>query len=162
MQHALVHYNDGTYTEFLVRGQNLHAVIRYAFTERLLDNTEYPPELIQLLNNAYEHWVLILSETDALLITYSANGGTLAHGKTDNIVDWVRDVTTRAPSNPVENVNPEILTVIYVVLSIRILLNYLYDFNCMPQLSGYEVLHPVQTDNGVLYWCCFLPPEYFE
>lgn len=162
MQRALVHFSGGTYDEFVVRDQHLRCFIRRANTADLLKNTEYSPELIRTLHSKYASWVLILTDTDALLVGYSVNGGALAHGKTDNIVDWVRDVTTRAPSNPIENVNPEILTVIYVVLSIRILLNYLYDFNCMPQLSGYEVLHPVQTDNGVLYWCCFLPPESIE
>lgn len=157
-----MHLSDGTYTEFIARGSYQYDINQYASLRNLCDNTEYSSGLIQSLNATYTHWVLIFSEEGALLVGYNVNGCTLAHGKTDNIVDWVRDVTTRAPSNPVEIVNPEILTVIYVVLSIRILLNYLYDFNCMPQLSGYEVLHPVQTDNGVLYWCCFLPPEYFE
>lgn len=162
MQHALVRFNDGTYTEFLVRDQHLHAYLRYAVTENLLNNTEYPSELIWMLNNTYAHWVLILSGTDALLITYNANGDTLAHGKTDNIVDWVRDVTTRAPSNPVEPANSEILTGVFDALSISTLLHYLYAFNCVPQLSSYEELHPVQTDNGTVYWCCFLPTAGFS
>lgn len=68
MQRALVRFDDDSYAEFVARDQHSYRYIWYDHSSSLLDNTEYSPELIRLLNNNYAHWVLILSEEDALLV----------------------------------------------------------------------------------------------
>ena len=162
MQRALVHFSDGTYAEFVVRDQHLRCFIRHANTANLLKNTEYSPELIQTLHSKYASWVLILNEPGALLVGYNVNGCTLVYGEIATIVDWVRDVTIRAPHGPVEPIDCKTVDNLFEDPSVGSLLNYLYDFNCMPQLSGYEELHLNQTNNGTFYWRCLLSPEYLQ
>ena len=156
MQRALVHHNDGTYTEFVAHGHHKYDSTRYAFTTDLCANTEYPPELIQVLNNIYAHWVLIFSEEGALLVTYNANVSILAFGETANIIDWARDVTNKAPSNLAQ---PAYCARLAYLFYVSPFLDYLHGCNFIPQLLGYEVLRPVQTTNGTPYWCRILPAE---
>ena len=162
MQHALVHLPDGTYTEFIARGSYQYDINQYASLRNLCDNTEYSSGLIQSLNATYTHWVLILSEEGALLVGYNVNGCTLVSGEIATIVDWVRDVTIRAPHGPVEPIDCKTVGNLFEDPSVGPLLNYLYDFNYMPQLSGYEEVHLNQTNNGTQYWCLFLPYPGFS
>lgn len=162
MQRALVRFNDGTYTEFIARGSYQYDINRYASLCNLFDNTEYYPGLIQTLNNTYTRWVLILNEPGALLVGYNVNGCTLVYGDFATITDWVRDVTIRAPHGPVEPIDCKTVDNLFEDPSVGPLLNYLYDFNYMPQLSGYEELHLNQTNNGTFYWRCLLPPEHLQ
>lgn len=160
MQRALVHHNDGTYTEFVAHGHHKYDSTRYAFTTDLCANTEYPTELIQLLNNFYARWVLILSEEDALLVTYYAGSGCiLALGEITDIIDWAREVANRAPSKIAYS--PWCGTLAYL-FDVTPFLDYLHGCNFIPQLSGCETLHLVQADNGVEYWGCFLPTTYLQ
>ena len=162
MQRALVHFSGGNYDEFVVRDQHLRCFIRRAHTADLLKNTEYSPELIRTLHSKYASWVLILTDTDALLVVYNDNGCTLVYGEISTIVDWVRDVTIRAPHGPVESGDCKTVGNLFEDPSVGPLLNYLYDFNYMPQLSGYEELHLNQTNNGTFYWRCLLSPECLQ
>lgn len=161
MQRALVRFNDGTYTEVIALGQHEYDFAQYELTTDLLNNTEYPPELIQTLNNNYAHWVLIISEegaeTDALLVAYNADAYILALGDFINIVDWVRDATNWGPFNPAP-ATCWCATLAYL-FDVSSLLDYLYDLNC---LVGCEKLCLVQADNGVEYWGCFLPTTYLQ
>ena len=162
MQHALVHLADGTYTEFIARGSYQYDINQYASLRNLCDNTEYSSGLIQSLNATYTHWVLIFSEEGALLVGYNVNGCTLVCGEIATIVDWVRDVTIRAPHGPVESGDCKTVDNLFEDPSVGPLLNYLYDLNYIPPLSGYEELHLNQTNNGTFYWRCLLPPEYLQ
>lgn len=159
MQHALVRPSLGTYTEFIAHGSHQYDINLYDTTTDLCANTEYSPELIQLLNNIYAHWVLIFSEEDALLVTYNANVCILAFGEITNIIDWVREVTNRAPSKIAYS--PWCATLDYL-FDVTPFLDYLYDCNFIPQLSGCETLHLVQADNETAYWGCFLPTTYLQ
>ena len=161
MQRALVHFSGGNYDEFVVRDQHLRCFIRCANTADLLKNTEYSPELIRTLNSKYASWVLILTDTDALLVIYHDNGCTLAHGETSSIIDWVQDVITRPCSNPVRYNAYKLLANIFNLPSVSTLWEHLHLFNYIPPLSGYEKLHLIQTGNGTPYWHCFMPTEYF-
>lgn len=156
MQHALVHHNNGTYTEFVSYGHHKYDSTRYEFTTDLCVNTEYPPELIQVLNSNYAHWVLILSEEGALLVAYNANVSILAFGETANIIDWVRDVPNRTPFGPARFPHYRRLGSLFYVSPF---LDYLYYRKYMSQLLGYEVMRPVQTTNGTPYWCRILYAE---
>lgn len=162
MQRALVHFSGGNYDEFVVRDQHLRCFIRRAHTADLLKDTEYSPELIRTLHSKYASWVLVLTDTDALLVIYHDNGCTLAHGETSSIIDWVQDVITRPCSNPVRYIAHKLLADIFNLPSVSLLWEYLSLFNYIPPLSGYVKLHLIQTGNGTPYWHCFLPTEYFE
>ena len=105
---------------------------------------------------------MIFSEEGALLVGYSVNGCTLVYGEISAITDWVRDVTIRAPHGPVESGDRKTVDNLFEDPSVGPLLNYLYDFNYLPPLSGYEELHLNQTNNGTFYWRCLLPPEYLQ
>ena len=160
MQRALVHHNDGTYTELVSYGYRKYDSTRYESTTDLCVNTEYPPELIQLLNDNYAHWVLILSEEDALLVTYYAGSGCiLALGEITDIIDWVSEVANRAPSKIAYS--PWCATLAYL-FDVTPFLDYLHGCNFIPQLSGCETLHLVQADNETAYWGCFLPTTYLQ
>lgn len=157
MQRALVHHPSGAYTEFAVRDEDQCGINRYDSTTNLYHNTGHSPELVQLLNNNYAHWVLILRETDALLISYCGNNSwVLAYGETVTIIDWVCDVINRAPSSLAQSTVYEYLMYIGGVWP---LLDCLCSFKFIPRLSAYEELYSVQTDNGIPYWGCFFPPE---
>ena len=160
MQHALVHLADGTYTEFIARDAYNYDVKQYDTTTDLHANTPYSPELIQLLNDNYARWVLILSEEDALLVTYYASSGCiLALGEITDIIDWASEVANRAPSKIAYS--PWCATLGYL-FDVTPFLDYLHGCNFIPQLSGCETLHLVQADNGVEYWGCFLPTTYLQ
>ena len=162
MQRALVHFSGGNYDELVVRDQHLRCFIRHAHTANLLKNTEYSPELIRTLHSKYASWVLILNEPGALLVGYNVNGCTLVHGETSSIIDWINDVITRPCSNPVRYSAHKLLADIFNLPSVSTLWEYLYLFNFIPQLSGCETLHLVQTGNGTGYWGCFLPTTYLQ
>lgn len=160
MQRALVHLADGTYTEFIARDAYQYDINLYDTTTDLHANTEHPTELIQLLNNFYAHWVLILSEEDALLVTYYAGSGCiLTFGEFADIIDWASEVANRAPSKIAYS--PWCATLAYL-FDVTPFLDYLHGCNFIPQLSGCETLHLVQADNGVEYWGCFLPTTYLQ
>lgn len=74
---------------------------------------------------------------------------------------WVQDVITRPCSNPVRYNAHKLLANIFNLPSVSTLWEYLYLFNYIPPLSGYEKLHLIQTGNGTPYWHCFVPTEYF-
>ena len=160
MQRALVHHSLGTYTDLIARDAYQYDINQYDTTTDLCANTEYPTELIQLLNNFYARWVLILSEEDALLVTYYAGSGCiLALGEITDIIDWAREVANRAPSKIAYS--PWCGTLAYL-FDVTPFLDYLHGCNFIPQLSGCETLHLVQADNGVEYWGCFLPTTYLQ
>ena len=160
MQRALVRPSLGTYTDLIARDAYQCDINLYDTTTDLCANTEYPTELIQLLNDNYAHWVLILSEEDALLVTYYAGSGCiLALGEITDIIDWVSEVANRAPSNIAYS--PWCATLGYL-FDVTPFLDYLHGCNFIPQLSGCETLHLVQADNGTQYWAAFFPPRYFE
>lgn len=161
MQHALVHLADGTYTEFVARDAYQYDINQYANTTALCINTPYSLELIQLLNDNYARWVLILSEDeeDALLVTYNATGCILFFGEIIDIIDWAREVANQAPSKIAHS--PWCATLAFL-FDVTPFLDYLHGCNFIPQLSGCETLHLVQTDNWVEYWGCFLPTTYLQ
>lgn len=157
MQRALVRFDDDSYVEFVARDQHSYRHIWYDHSSSLLDNTECSPELIRLLNNNYAQWVLILRETDALLITYNASiGCILAFGEIAYIIDWVREVANREPSKVAYSPYYSYAALAYF-FGVSPLLDQLHNLNCIPKLDGYETLHLAQTGNGTTYWGCFLP-----
>lgn len=160
MQRALVHLADGTYTEFIARGSYQYDINRYSSLRNLCDNAEYSSGLIQSLNATYTHWVLILSEEDALLVTYyDSSGWVLLLCEFADIIDWVRDAANRAPS---EIAYSSWCATLAYLFDVTPFLDYLHGCNFIPQLSGCETLHLVQADNGVEYWGCFLPTTYLQ
>lgn len=160
MQRALVRHSLGTYADLIARDAYQYDINLYDFLTDLHANTPYSPELIQLLNDNYARWVLILSEEDALLIThYASSGCILALGEITDIIDWASEVANRAPSNIAYS--PWCATLGYL-FDVTPFLDYLHGCNFIPQLSGCETLHLVQADNGVEYWGCFLPTTYLQ
>lgn len=160
MQRALIRRVSGEYVDLIARDAYQYDVKQYDTTTDLHANTPYPPELIQLLNDNYARWVLILSEEDALLVTYYANSDCiLALGEFADIIDWASEVANRAPSNIAYS--PWCATLGYL-FDVTPFLDYLHGFTFIPQLSGCETLHLVQADNGVEYWGCFLPTTYLQ
>lgn len=160
MQRALVRHSWGTYTDLIARDAYQYDINLYDVTTDLCANTEYSSELIQFLNNIYAQWVLILSEEDALLVTYDASSRCiLSFGEITNIIDWARDVANRAPSKIAYS--PWCATLAYL-FDVTPFLDYLHGCNFIPQLSGCETLHLVQADNGTDYWGCFLPATYLQ
>ena len=160
MQRALVRHSLGTYTDLIARDAYQYDMKLYDTPTDLYANTGYSPELIQLLNDNYAHWVLILSEEDALLVTYYANSGCiLALGEITDIIDWASEVANRAPS---EIAYSSWCATLGYLFDVTPFLDYLHGCNFIPQLSGCETLHLVQADNGVEYWGCFLPTTYLQ
>ena len=159
MQRALVRHSLGTYADLIARDAYQYDINLYDFLTDLHANTPYSPELIQLLNDNYARWVLILSEEDALLVTCNAAGCILALGEITDIIDWASEVANRAPSNIAYS--PWCATLGYL-FDVTPFLDYLHGCNFIPQLSGCETLHLVQADNGVGYWGCFLPTTYLQ
>lgn len=161
MQHALVRHSWGTYTDLIARDAYQCDMTLYDTPTDLCANTEYSPELIQLLNNIYPHWVLILSEEeeDALLVIHNDTGCVLILVEFADIIDWAREVANRAPSKIAYSPWCAILGYLFDVTPF---LDYLHGCNFIPQLSGCETLHLVQTGNETGYWGCFLPTTYLQ
>lgn len=160
MQRALIRRVSGKYVDLIACDAYNYDVKQYDTTTDLHANTPYSPELIQLLNGNYARWVLILSEEDALLVTYYASSGCiLALGEITDIIDWASEVANRAPSKIAYS--PWCAALGYL-FDVTPFLDYLHGCNFIPQLSGCETLHLVQADNGVEYWGCFLPTTYLQ
>jgi hypothetical protein len=159
MQRALVRRVSGEYIDLIACDAYHYDVNQYDCTTNLYSNTTYSPELVQLLNATYTHWVLIFSEEDALLVTYNDTGCILILGEFADIIDWAREVANRAPSKIAYS--PWCATLAYL-FDVTPFLDYLHGCNFIPQLSGCETLHLVQADNGVGYWGCFLPTTYLQ
>ena len=160
MQRALVRRVSGEYIDLIACDAYNYDVNQYDCTTNLYSNTAYSPELVQLLNGNYSRWILILSEEDALLVTYNASSGCiLALGEFADIIDWASEVANRAPSKIAYS--PWCATLAYL-FDVTPFLDYLHGCNFIPQLSGCETLHLVQADNGVEYWGCFLPTTYLQ
>ena len=159
MQRALVRHSNGTYSDFVAYGEYQYDLKLYESTTSLCSNTECSPELVQLLNGNYSSWVLILSETGALLVASNDNVSVLAFGDFTNIVDWARDAANRNPSNSAQSTDYEFLGYLFDVTPF---LDYLYDCGYLPQLTGDEELGLVHTDNGTQYRGCFVPTAYVQ
>lgn len=162
MQRALIRYSLDAYVELIAHDAYQYNVNTHDSTTNLCHNAGYSPELIQLLNDNYFRWVLILSESNSLLVGYYASTGcVLAYGESANIIDWARDVTTYIPYAPTETVEGKTVDQLFPDSSVGPLLDYLSD-GFIPQLSDHKVLHLVQTGNGIPYWGRFLPDVYLQ
>ena len=159
MQQALVHYKDDKYVEYFLWGKNYYKTARHQSTEELLTSTGYSPDLIQLLCENYESWVLVFDErADTLFVGYgseSSGGSVIAHGDTAALSDWLSDVTFYTPRNPIGFVDCETWGSLFDSHSLGVFLRYLNDFSFIPTLSIYDVLRPAQTDRGTVYWYKF-------
>lgn len=120
----------------------------YFATKELLDNTEYPPDLINLLCANYSSWVLVIGDLrDAVFYGRAANSGILAYGCFDTIFDWVTDTQgflsiRHAPMSYGDLLRSN---------SVNTSMAFLQDLGIKLRISLDDTLQSIETDQGSEY-----------
>lgn len=157
MQRALIRYPNDIYTEYFFTDSTCYDCNTYFSTKELLDNTEYPPDLINLLCDNYSSWVLVVGELGhAVFIGYTIEGSVVAYGNYDTIYDWVWDISQGILAPTALGYEPVMFGDLLEARSMKQGLSFLQDLGVMPRLPRERVLSPVVTSQGTKYWVLLL------
>ena len=157
MQRAFVRYPNDIYSEYFFTDSTCYDYNTYFATKELLDNTEYPPDIINLLCANYSSWVLVVGELGhAVFLGYTVADSVIAYGNYDTISDWVRDVTQGILAPTALGHEPVMFGDLLEARSMKQSMSCLQDLRVMPRLPRERVLSPVVTLQGTEYWVLLL------
>lgn len=156
MQQALVYhyYRSDTYTEFFYKSRLGCDYTSYASTEDLLSSTGYSPDLIKPLYGEYAAWVLVLGDSnDAVFFGHAIEGGVLAYGSVDTLVDWLPnlDVDWLEDSRLGQR---ESITFGQIMnsTSLKDIMSHICAWGFIPEQSYDAKLTSVISEHGSEYW----------
>lgn len=153
MQRALVRYPNDIYTEYFFTDMTANT---HFTTKELLDNTEYPPDLINLLCDNYSSWVLVVGELGhAGFLGYAIESSVVAYGNYDTIYDWVWDISQGILAPTALDHEPVMFGDLLEARSMKQSLSFLQDLGVIPQLSQFPLnggLTPILSPEGAKYW----------